>query len=266
MSQNDDRIHKPSARQLRKAAEGGLHPRSADLGVALALTSGCLLVAWYASDLSGRWIEMYEGFYTDSFHELSAIEEVVKSLPLLILNFAAPVALGVWFVSLLVAWIQSPKVIRKDSFLGSSSEWNPAARWESLFSWKSPGRLLFQAVRIVAVASVAWLGIEKLGTLAIQSEAGSVISAVKQSASVITATLLQVCMILITFAVFDRIWRQKQWWNSVCMTREEVQKEQRELYGDPALRKKRKKLHRSAVASMSAKTAAMSDTQEESSL
>lgn len=266
MSQNDDRIHKPSARQLRKAAEEGLHPRSADLGIALALTTGCLLIAWNASDLCYQWVEMYQGFYSHNFHDVSTISEIVESLPLLVLRFVAPVALGVWLVSLLVAWIQSPKVMRKDAFFGSVSEWSPAVRWESLFSWKSPGRLLFQAVRIAAVAAVAWLGIEKLGSLAIQTEANSVMSSVKESVSVISATLLQVCMALIVFAVIDRIWRQKQWWDSVCMTREEVQKEQRDLYGDPAIRKRRKKLHRLAIAAMPSKTISLSDTPDGSSL
>ncbi|MGB1071635.1 MAG: EscU/YscU/HrcU family type III secretion system export apparatus switch protein, partial [Planctomycetota bacterium] len=64
------------------------------------------------------------------------------------------------------------------------------------------------------------------------------------------------------FAVIDRLWQQKIWWDSVHMTPEELKKESRETYGDPLIRKKRKQSHRKLISALSGSLPASLRTDE----
>ena len=251
MGETDQKIHKPSARRLRKAAEDGQFPHSSDLAIALALVSGCVLIIGYAGDLLSKVVEIYQGFYQVSFHDPEAIRDSLSAVPVLVLQLVAPVALGVWLVSLAVSWIQSPKVARRNAFSEPLTQWSPGARFQELISWKSPLRLSFQLLRILAVLGVTWFGFEKLLTFAENSKSGELFTTAREVFSVYPATLLQVCMVILAFAVIDRLWQQKIWWDSIQMTPEELKQERRDVLGDPLLRKKRKQSHRKLISARS---------------
>ena len=71
MSLSEDKIHKPSSKRLRNAAENGQFPYSSDLAVALALLTGCILVSLNAQNLTDKFVGFYREFYSTSFAALT---------------------------------------------------------------------------------------------------------------------------------------------------------------------------------------------------
>jgi len=262
MSLSEDKIHKPSSKRLRNAAENGQFPYSSDLAVALALLTGCILVSLNAQNLTDKFVGFYREFYSASFAALTDVQTVMNDLPMLILGFVAPLALTVWFISLLVSWIQSPKVARKNAFSDPSANWNPVNRWEQMVSVTTPLRLLFQLVRMAAVVGVAWYGLQQLVAVTGNAAAGSPQVTASEVFAIYPGVLIQICMVILAFAVIDRLWQQKMWWDSVHMTPEELKKERRETHGDPLIRKKRKQSHRKLISALSGSLPASMRTDE----
>ncbi|MGB1071326.1 MAG: EscU/YscU/HrcU family type III secretion system export apparatus switch protein, partial [Planctomycetota bacterium] len=195
MSLSEDKIHKPSSKRLRNAAENGQFPYSSDLAVALALLTGCILVSLNAQNLTDKFVGFYRDFYSTSFAELTDVQTVMNDLPMLILGFVAPLALTVWFISLVVSWIQSPKVARKNAFSDPSANWNPANRWEQLVSVTTPLRLLFQLVRMAAVVGIAWYGLLQLVDVSGNATAGSPQVTASEAFAIYPGVLIQICMV-----------------------------------------------------------------------
>lgn len=228
--------------------------------MSIALITGCILISLNAESLVQKLADTYRGFYSTSFSDLSEVLSTVNNLPILVLSLVAPIALTIWVSSVLVSWIQSPKVVRKNAFSDPAANWNPGQRWEQMTSINAPLRLLFQLVRMAAVAGVAWYGLVQLVAVAGNATPGDLKFTAAEALAIYPTTLLQICMVIFAFAVIDRLWQQKMWWDSVHMTPEELKKERREIYGDPLLRKKRKQSHRKLISALSATQPSMPGT------
>ncbi len=270
MASHENKIHKPTVRQLRQTAEAGIFPYSTDLAIAVTLMTGCLVTAWYADKLLFQMIDLLRILFTTGLQNPNSGTETLLGLPWLVTKLVAPVGLTIFGVTLAIAWVQSPRVMRKDLIADSMGDWIPGRRLFDLFSMKTPGRLLFQILKIGVITAIAFFGYEKIvGRIEIAQMNTSAITHGDTLGiilvGIILVTLLQICMALVVFALIDKIYRHKQWWDSVCMTPEELKREKREAHGDPRLRKRRSSEHRSLMNRFANSKSTLKDTHERSS-
>ncbi|OUU20927.1 MAG: hypothetical protein CBC13_09780 [Planctomycetia bacterium TMED53] len=252
MSANENRIHKPTPRHLRQAAEAGIFPFSQDLAVASTIVVGGLILAWYSDTLLLEMIAAFKSFYSVGLKDPATGNQLLLEVPWLIAKLVAPVCLTIFFTAVAISWLQSPKVLRQEWIATSVSNWKPGQKLFDLFSPMTPGRLLFQLCRIGVISGLALLGYQKI----VEQISASAISPTRVPFGdyfvPVSTTLVQISFALILFAVVDKVYRHWQWRNSMQMTPEELRREQREVQGDPRIRKRRKSAHLQLIKNTSA--------------
>jgi|GEM_PF-3061040 len=249
MSSGAERTVNPSRSRLQQAAEEGYFAHSSDFVLSAVMLSSFATLYIYADTLMAKFSEIMRsafdfqillGTENQKIGSGVMLEEIFGSLPMIIVQIVGPVLLIILLTSVACSWLQSPRGIRVDVFPMRSGTWNPLHQWRNLFSLKTTGRLCFQVVRLCMVVWVFMNGFQSL-VAEVGDKAVFGLERKFELIHVATTTIFQVCLVILTFAVLDGIYRRWSWWNSMKMTPQEAKDEYREKYGDPRLRHRRRR-------------------------
>ncbi len=238
-----ERTEQPTALRLEEARRRGLVPRSGDLVSAATLLGGAGLLAL----LGGRLLEALVRMVREMLAwgagplPLGGLTETLVLLALLLGGLAvSAVGINLAQVGPLVAW---------ERVVPDLARLSPSAGLGRLLSARM---LMGGAMAVLKTAAVGVVACAVLLTCA-----GELASAGRLSPQgllglcgrVVTVVALAGGAALAVLAVLDLLFQRWQYRRELMMTRREVRQELRRNEGDPALRRRRRKLSAEAAAS-----------------
>jgi flagellar biosynthesis protein FlhB len=235
----------PTARRLRQARRRGDVPRSRDLGAAASWVAVCASLALCLPPA----LASLRTLATDSFSRLPAqpspspagvLEHALSCLgslvtPPLVACFAAVLVAGLLFTGPTVSWRSvSPRLDRLDPVAGLRRLVSPE-RWFTVL--RDLAKLALILVLTLACLRAAGRFLASAPSLEPAAGIALVRDLVVQVAAVMGAAAG-------AFALVDVAWSRFSWMRRLRMTHEELRRELRETEGDPALRGRRRQMHR----------------------
>jgi type III secretion protein U len=237
-----EKTEEPTPRRLRKAREQGDSPVSAPLLSAAALSVGLVVAPAALSALLARSASHLQSAIAGAGESLSAQaiarEVVVLAGPVIALSALAALALGL---------VQTGGVLSFQRLAPDLARTNPFAQLAALFNWQratSVLRALFAAALIAGYAGhclYATLG-DFAGTV------GDLRRATALALDVTRELAWCAALVGLALAGVDVLVARYAWRRRHRMTRDEIQREQREAEGDPQIKAARRRAHQETLA------------------
>jgi flagellar biosynthetic protein FlhB len=235
----------------QQARQKGHIARSLDLGSAVTLLAGIVLLSWFGKSLAeffetlatdqlagDAWLRADAEFVTDVWARL-AMSLAGVLLPLLGLLLAAAVVVNL---------AQTGLIAMPQKVLPDASRIDPLAGFARVFSGASAMRLGFGVLKIAVVAGVLWLVAESeasklasLGSLSTPQLAGYFCDLLFWTAFKLAGTL-------VALGAVDYAYQRWTYEQRLRMTPQEMREELKQAEGDPQIAARRKKLAREAAS------------------
>ncbi len=248
-SDNDKTLEATPYRR-QQARQKGHVARSVDLGGAVSLLVGIVLVSWFGGSLAeffetlttdqlagSAWLRADTEFVTDLWGRLG-VSLAGAMLPLLGLLLASAVAVNL---------VQTGVLVMPQKLMPDASRIDPLAGFARIFSGASAMRLGFGVLKIAVVAGVLWLIAESettklasLGSLSAPQLAGYLFD-------LLLWTALKVAGALVALGAVDYAYQRWTYEQRLRMTPQEMREELKQAEGDPQIAARRKKLAREAA-------------------
>jgi type III secretion protein U len=237
----------PTEKRLRDARRKGDVAISNDFPAVMVLLIFTVFLTWGAVGLMQGVRNLFDQVLGADFRTLAEpralqiwLTELMRQGVLLLV-----VPLGaLWVTSVLSSALQVGGVFSVDPITPQLSHVNPVEGIKRLFSVHSAVELAKLTVKALLLAAIVWVvALNALPDL-LRSHWLSLNALLPLTGQVLLGLLWPAVLAFVAIAAFD-LWFQR--WNHRRMnrmTREEVKREHRETEGDPALRSKRRELHR----------------------
>jgi type III secretion protein U len=237
----------PTEKKLRDARRKGDVPISNDFPSVMVLLIFAIFLTWGAVGLTQGLRNLFDQVLTADFRALAQpralhlwLTELVRQGVLLLV-----VPVGALFVTSVVSSaLQAGGVFSVDPITPQLSRVNPVEGFKRLFSVNSAVELVKLTLKALLLAAIVWVvALQALPDL-LRSHWLALTSLLPLTGQVLMGLMWPAVIAFLAIAAFD-LWFQH--WNHSRlnrMTREEVKREHRETEGDPALRGKRRELHR----------------------
>lgn len=245
--QSGEKSQEPTQHRRQKAREQGQVAKSQDLGSALLLIAGLLVLMMFG----GALVEFVTGYTrrhlggaawlsADADFAVAHWNETCLGLTRNLL----PVLGMVMVAAILVNLVQVGILFVPEKLIPDLSRLDPLQGFRRIFSLATVARLAFGIFKIIVIVGVAW------SALASQYETilGLAALDVRQSAvfliQILLWTSLKIGLALLVLAILDYGF---QWWKheqDLRMTPQEVREEMKNLEGDPHIIARRKAVQR----------------------
>lgn len=244
---SQEKTEEPSSRKLKKAREKGQVPRSNDVSSALTM----LFVILYFF-LAWHWI-------VDKFKEMFDIVPRLYTMPF-------PQALDVGFKTMLESALYSiaiPFAMMTviSGILGNIIQFGFVFSFEPIIprpdkiSFSSGFKRIFSAKQVVTtlIALLKTLIVAAILVVVVRSGLSELLHAIKQCDVECQQTLIEhltrqlmlfIVPMLVVMAVVDFLFQRQQFTKDQRMTKEEVKKEMKDIFGDPHVRSARQGIRR----------------------
>lgn len=246
---HDEKSEAPSARRLEQARLAGKAAFSADLVGALVLIAGFCGILLFSSTIFVALSTTMSGILgnlsntrvdgsTAGLFLYEVLEQVVV--------IAGPLLLLLLIVAGLSTWLQVGFRVRFAEIIPDVERVDPFRNGRRILGLEGFGKLAFGFLKIAAVGMVLWIGVRGMlfGPEAIvdigMSDPGIAWSVAGDHLFWI---FLKVCGVLLLISAADWAYRRWQYQKSMLMSRAEVKDENREVHGDPQIRRRRRQLH-----------------------
>jgi flagellar biosynthetic protein FlhB len=236
-----EKTEQPTARRLQKAREDGSVARAHDVAGAVVLVVGAAALGFAGTRLIGRLLQtLHRGLSldpaaaADPSRLLATAGQIIEPsvaivvgllLLLAAVGFAVDVAIG--------GWVFSSRPLQPDI-----SRLDPVAGFARIFSRTAAVELAKSILKLVIVgAAVFWVA-QRWGAGFIGLAAERWPQALSHAASLCSSTLLALAGALAAVTAFEvpyRIWSHR---DQLKMSRQELRDEQRELEGNPEIKRR----------------------------
>lgn len=247
MSDSGDKTEEATPKKLRDARKRGQVPKSKDLPSAFILIFGAAYF-WSTWDsmseiLNELFLSMGELLFVDFKLALfAALELIVDKV---IWGIALPFAFVAVIAGILGNIVQFGFIFSIDPVLPKMSKVNPGEGIKRIFSMKQMMETLLSLVKTIVIGVVMlyviYTGIESLMNEASQCN-------VECQKAIIESLLAQMFMFIIpivfVLAILDFIYQRIQFMKEQRMTKEEIKREFKEMFGDPHVEGERRNLRR----------------------
>ncbi|MEA2103712.1 MAG: flagellar biosynthesis protein FlhB [Candidatus Cloacimonadota bacterium] len=250
MAENNDRTkeektEEPTPYRLRKAREEGNVAKSTDLNSAAILLSSLLLFYLISGTLMENITNSFQRIFTLSSNFELNINSFLLFAPKIILytlSILFPIFGTLFLVGLLINFIQTGFVFATKPLNPDFSRINPVNGFKKLFSLKN----LFEVVKTILKISIVGV----IAYLTLKSELGKILSVADRTSWQIFKHISNTALTLgfrcgfaiLILAIIDFIYQRYDYRKNLRMTPQEVREEQKELIGNPEIRRKIRKI------------------------
>ncbi len=245
--QDGDKSQDATPHRRQKAREEGQVAKSQDLGSAVLLLVGMIVlltagpsVTHFVIDYSRRLLGAEPWLKADPTFAVSVWNGTVAGLASELLPVFLFILLAAIAVNLAqVGFLFLPKKVQFDI-----TKLDPIKGAQRLFSMQSVARLVFGLFKILVVAAVAYASLYNEKERVLGLAAMSVIEIASYLPQVLIWTTIKIGVALLILAILDygfQRWKHEQ---DLKMTQQEVREEMRNLEGDPHIAARRKAVQR----------------------
>jgi len=241
----DNRTEKATPRRKSKAREQGQIARSRDLTSSLTLLAAIFTLSWLATSFPARWL----GFLHDSLDtairsDLSSTNQLLASVGVAVLRWAAPVMFVAWLAAIGSTVAQGGIVFSAQPFSPNWSRLNPANNLRNIFSVAGASRMLktllpFTIILYLLVGMFVrvWPEIARISTMGVRATLAFAFSLIFEVA-------WKSVLVMLAWSGFDYFLQRLSFERSLRMTKEEVHQEAKDTDGNPQVRTRIRKLRR----------------------
>jgi type III secretion protein U len=244
---SQEKTEQPSSRKLEKAREKGQVARSNDIASALIMlfTTLYFFLAW--DWIVAQFMEMFDivpRLYTMAFPQ--ALEIGFKTmLENALFTIAVPYAMITVVAGILGNIVQFGFVFSFDPIIPSPEKISLSSGFKRIFSAKQFVTTILSLLKTLVIAAIL--------LVVLRTGISELLHAVKQCNVECQKTLIEhltsqlilfVLPILLFMAVLDFLFQRQQFIKDQRMTKEEVKKEMKDIYGDPHVRSARSGIRR----------------------
>ncbi len=246
-----EKKHDATPHRRQKAHEEGQAPRSQDLGSAVLLMVGIVVLQFTGPQLYETLasilrdhLELPIYWDTDTSSILNRLVGITAKIGLAL----APLLGMVFLAAVVVDLAQGGIMFLPDKLGFDLNRINPMAGFGRIFSLPNATRLGFGFLKIGLVTTVLILGVwNRWGTI---SSLGNM--PVGMVASFVWDTSMQLCLqaaaVLLSLALVDYGFQRWKFEQDLRMTDEEVREEMKSTQGDPAMKARRRRVQRELAA------------------
>jgi len=245
---NETSRYEPTARKLADLRRRGEVPRSRELSSALVLLVG-LLSIWFTLDQLAETLKENFTLVFDAIRNGAGSPFVVVQTCVFRSAFAlTPVIILVFAVAVAASFLQVGPLFSLQAVFSRPSIFDPRTRLLRLFSGWQLLELLVAILKLAVVGCIVWVTLKDGMRALLDSMRGDLQSSMIGIGKLTVVLWVRVTVALLTFAIGDFFYQRYRFRKERHMTREEVVREQREIYGDPLVKERRQRLYREVVA------------------
>lgn len=237
----------PTEKRLRDARLKGDVAVSQDFPAVMVLLVFIIFLTWGAGQLTMGLRSLLDQVLTADFRTLTQARSVSTWLTELLrqgLVLLALPLLALWVTSVLASLLQAGGVFSAEPLKPQLSRVNPVEGVKRLFSVRNAVELAKLTLKAVLLTVIVWVVATRAMPELLRSHWQSLPALLPLAGEALLGLMWPAVLAFIVIAAFD-LWFQRWDYRRLHrMTREEVKREQRETEGDPALRGKRRELHR----------------------
>ncbi|MGE4619643.1 MAG: EscU/YscU/HrcU family type III secretion system export apparatus switch protein [Planctomycetota bacterium] len=249
MQEHDDRTEKPTAKRLEKARRDGKAALSRDLVGSLVLLAGFAVMLLFGTTMFVAVSSMMDeilgnlaSLRIDGSNAVLLLNTVIEK----VFVIAGPILLALFFVALVSTWLQVGFRFRIAEIVPDFERLDPIKSAREILGQDGFGRMVFSFVKITVVVLLVARGVSGLlfGPESLVSMGLAAPSAVWSAAGTrILWVFIEVSGALLFIAGADWAFKRRKYQQSLMMSKREVQEEQREVHGDPLMRRRRQQIH-----------------------
>lgn len=242
----ENRSHPPTARRRTEARERGQVPRSREITTVVVILAGLAAGMWFAPGLLDRYREVLGRWLG-----LAATLEITEATVPLILRrmvidgaiLAAPLVTAAAVAGVGAHLSQGGVVVRMDRLMPNLERVNPLAGLGRMFSMEALAGLVKAVVKLLVVGYVAYRIVLRAGAGAEALVAVGIGDVIGFIGAGIRDTILFVGAALLALAAIDYGYEYYRVEQSLKMTRQELEDEQRATEGDVKVKRRFRKFH-----------------------
>ncbi len=244
-----ERTEPPTTRRKSEARRDGNVAKSPELGAALMLVTGTLLVAWLGPGILGDFKSVLANVLTDdvlgSPLAVSDASTVAKYVAVAGMRIALPILLllavaAYVFQFIQVGWLITLKPLQPD--LGKLDPIKGAKRLVSLNSWF---KAALSVVKLAVIMLVVVLTIYQYRREIITMAYLNPIQGVGKSALLVLNLAIRILAVLILLGLIDFAYQRWKHNQDLKMTKQEVKDEMKAVEGDPLVKRRRYRMQQS---------------------
>lgn len=245
LENTDERTEPATPRRRAEAREQGQVARSQDLGAAVVLLAGLLVLNYSGGPLMRRLVEVIRYCLDGGDVPLPRVEQM-GGIGLRVMTMAGyavvPLLVGVFLAAVLVQAAQVGWSPTLKPLTPNINKLNPVAGLRRLFSARSMMQLLMNVLKMVVVAGIAYVTLRDRYALVV-SAAGLHHWAILGLIGELLFTLtVRLALVLLVLGIADYLYQRHRLEKDLRMTREEVKEEYRSMEGDPQVKQRRRKV------------------------
>ena len=246
-----ERTEKPTARKRGDARRKGQVPKSQDLGAAVMLGVGVLIIAvgggWIFDRLALAMRTLLDIEYFDMplspasmgpAFEMAMDHVFVLLIPVLVVAFLAAY-LSQYFQ---VGWLITLEPIRP-----KFNKFNPVSGLKKIFGIRGQFKTLANTLKLIIMVGIAVFALRVRLPMISALPKLDAIHAMKLVAQMGLELAIILVILLLLIAIIDYVYQRWQHTKDLMMTKQEVKDERRSVEGDPQIKGKRMRMYQNIV-------------------
>lgn len=239
--------YEPTPRKLADLRRRGEVPRSRELSGALVLLVGFLFI-WFTLDHLAETLKENFTLVFEAIRNGSGSPLVIAQM--CIFRSAAaltPIIILVFAVGVTVSFLQVGPLMSLRAVFPKPSVFDPRTRFLRLFSGWPLLELLVAILKLSVVGCIVWITLKDGMRIVLDSMRSDLQLSMISISKLAVVLWIRVMAALLIFAVGDFFYRRYRFRKEQRMTREELVREHREIYGDPLVRERRERVYRDII-------------------
>lgn len=242
-----EKKHEATPYRRQKAREEGQIPKSQDLGSAVLLLVGVLVLQNTGPRIMAAIVQLFQDQFAHQNYWQTDPSTTIAGLAQIVLRIGVGLVplLGLLVLTAIISNVaQSGFVLLPDQLNFNWNRVNPMSGFARLFSLSNATRLGFGLLKISLVSSVLALGVYNRWNEILDVGKMPLESAAILVWQISTNLCLQAAIVLTILAVADYFFQRWNFEQQIRMTDEEVREEYKSTQGDPSLKARRRKIQR----------------------
>lgn len=235
-----ERTEQPTSRRIQEAREAGRIPRSQDMGAAVSLLGGLMLLKVFGGGIFETMLNMTLSIGDDPDVTAAGLAALVRRIGLTAFYMLLPFLALLMVITAVGLVLQAGLPISIKRLKPSLEKLNPLKGIKRLFSLDSVTRVGMGLLKMVFIAAVAYMTI--VAEINVVIAAGSIppIGAFDLGSALLYKMALRMAIVLLILALLDYVYQRWNWWRKLKMTKQEVKDEMKNMEGDPKMRQRRR--------------------------
>lgn len=245
-----EKTEKPTQKKLEDARKKGQVAVSKDAQTLVKLMAFYLFLFWICDSYKDRFTRLLDLILQTGLTEKHHFSESIFQLAFQTFALIAfPLVMVCAIASLLSTWMQIGILIAPEALTPSFKKMDAVSNVKNMFSKKSLIQLLISIVKVIILAIVGYLVFTGSLHEIVYSYRAGLPQLLNIAITVIKQMIFFSLAVFVVLAVIDWSVVYSQHIKSLKMSLQDIKDENKQSYGDPKMKSKRKQMHRSLLNS-----------------